>query len=74
MATVRSSRVSRARNTSPKPPAPDARDDLVGPETASSGDRCHGIARSWQTKALRQWLGDRDSNPDSAVQSRLSYH
>lgn len=20
------------------------------------------------------WLGDRDSNPDSAVQSRLSYH
>jgi len=21
-----------------------------------------------------RWLGDRDSNPDSAVQSRLSYH
>lgn len=25
-------------------------------------------------KESEDWLGDRDSNPDSAVQSRLSYH
>jgi hypothetical protein len=30
----------------------------------------------WPTNsaARRRWLGDRESNPDRAVQSRLSYH
>ena len=27
-----------------------------------------------QTRRARGWLGGRDSNPDSAVQSRVSYH
>ena len=27
----------------------------------------------FEGEALKRWLGDRDSNPDSTVQSRMSY-
>ncbi|SVA72714.1 uncharacterized protein METZ01_LOCUS125568 [marine metagenome] len=37
-------------------------------------DAARSPGKESQTRGARGWLGGRDSNPDSAVQSRVSYH
>jgi|GEM_PF-5589292 len=53
--------------------------DLVSRENVTQRPICeNGSRKGLETKGLQagnsNWLGRRDSNPDSAVQSRMSYH
>ena len=56
-------RPGRLRHTNASQAAPDA---LDGPPSAKFSGKYGNY--------FRLWLGGRDSNPDSTVQSRVSYH